>query len=83
MASGPEFRPLGAYAARSCPVVTEWDVVQPVEPAPPSALLAGLGEAGKAFEADASTRTHDPSTPRSLGRQPKGRSSGHRFRIVR
>lgn len=52
MAIAPELHPLGAYAARSCPVVTQWDVVQPVAPAPPPPFLAWLGSAGEAFEVD-------------------------------
>lgn len=45
------FAPLGAYAARSCPVATQWDIVRPAEPAPASAFFASLGEAGISFEA--------------------------------
>ncbi|WP_130651017.1 TM0106 family RecB-like putative nuclease [Egicoccus halophilus] len=45
------FAPLGGYAARSCPVVTQWDIVRPAEPASASAFFAGLGEAGVSFEA--------------------------------
>lgn len=50
--SDPGVRPLGAYAARSCPVATQWDVLRPVEPAPAPAFLAALGQAGEAFEAE-------------------------------
>lgn len=45
-------RPLGAYAARSCPVVTQWNVIRPVEPAPAPTFLQRLGEVGLGFEAE-------------------------------
>ena len=43
---------LGAYAARSCAVRTQWDVVRPCEPAPDHPFLAELGRRGIDFEAD-------------------------------
>lgn len=42
---------LGAYAARSCPVVVQWDVLRPIEPAAAPPFLAALGLAGERFEA--------------------------------
>ena len=43
---------LGAYAARSCPVKTQWDVIRPCEPAPDPPFLVELGRRGVDFEAD-------------------------------
>jgi predicted RecB family nuclease len=43
---------LGAYAARSCAVRAQWDVVRPCEPAPDPPFLIELGRRGIAFEAE-------------------------------
>ena len=43
---------LGAYAARSCAVRAQWDVVGPCEPEPDTPFRAGLARDGIAFEAD-------------------------------
>ena len=43
---------LGAYAARSCAVRAQWDVVRPCEPEPDTPFRAGLARDGIAFEAD-------------------------------
>ena len=43
---------LGAYAARSCAVRAQWDVVRPCEPEPAPPFRAGLARDGIAFEAD-------------------------------
>jgi hypothetical protein len=45
-----EVGPLGAYAARSCPVRSQWDELQPAEPAPPPSSLQALGAQGVSFE---------------------------------
>ena len=41
---------LGAYAARSCAVRAQWDVVRPCEPEPDTPFRAGLARDGIAFE---------------------------------
>jgi predicted RecB family nuclease len=46
----PEVR-LDAYAARSCPVRAQWDVVRPCTPADDPPLRAALAARGRAFEA--------------------------------
>ena len=43
---------INAYAARSCAVRTQWNVLRPVDPEPPPAFLAGLAADGLAYEAD-------------------------------
>ena len=43
---------LGAYAARSCAVRAQWDVVRPCEPEPAPPFRAGLARDGIAFEVD-------------------------------
>jgi predicted RecB family nuclease len=43
--------PLGAYAARSCAVRTQWDVLVPAEPAPDTDFQRMLAAQGQAFEA--------------------------------
>lgn len=45
-----EVGPLGAYAARSCPVRSQWDELQPAEPAPRPSFLQTLGADGVSFE---------------------------------
>lgn len=44
--------PLGAYAARSCVVRTQFDVLWPCEPAPDTDFQRMLAERGLAFEAE-------------------------------
>jgi len=43
---------LGAYAARSCAVRTQWDVVRPCEPAPDVPFRVDLARKGVAFEGE-------------------------------
>jgi predicted RecB family nuclease len=43
---------LGAYAARGCAVRTQWDVVQPCEPAPDGPFRVELARKGVAFEGE-------------------------------
>jgi predicted RecB family nuclease len=50
MGATPTFAPLGAYAARSCIVKAQWDVLRPVAPEPPPTLRQELARAGDAFE---------------------------------
>jgi len=45
-----EITPLGAYAAKQCPVRTQLDVLRPSEPAPPTPFSAFQFEAGNTFE---------------------------------
>ncbi len=47
-----EVVPLGAYAAKRCPVRTQLDVLRPVEPAPVSEFVAMLGRRGTDHEHD-------------------------------
>lgn len=47
---------LGAYAARSCAVKTQWDVVQPADPAPDSPFFVELAKRGREFETDVFVR---------------------------
>jgi predicted RecB family nuclease len=44
-----EFR-LGAYAARSCAVMVQWDVLRPCDPAPDSPFSVELARRGREFE---------------------------------
>lgn len=48
--------PLGAYAARSCPVRTQWDELRPADPAPPSSFVQALGERGVTHEHEVTAR---------------------------
>lgn len=42
--------PLNAYAARSCPVRSQWDELRPAEPVGPSTFVQALGDQGATFE---------------------------------
>lgn len=44
--------PLGAYAARSCAAVAQWDVIEPAERAPDTPFMRMLADRGLAFEAE-------------------------------
>lgn len=45
-----QVRHLGAYAAKQCPVVVQWDVLEPADRAPTPPFLQAIFDAGNLFE---------------------------------